>query len=67
MLNAALAGLGLAYVPEDLVQPYLVHGQLKRVLDDWCAPNSGCHLYYLRRRQSSPAFVLLVDALHFPN
>src|SRR3989475_5149660 len=46
MLNAAVAGLGLAYVPEDLVQPYVGKGQLKRVLEDWCPPYSGYHLYY---------------------
>jgi DNA-binding transcriptional LysR family regulator len=63
MLNAALAGFGLAYVPEDLVQPHLAKGRLKRVLADWCPPYSGHHLYYPSRRQSSAAFVLLVDAL----
>ena len=67
MLNAALAGLGLAYVPEDLAQPYLKRGQLKRVLEDWCPPNSGYHLYYPSRRQSSSAFTLLVDALRYRN
>ena len=43
MLNAALAGFGLAYVPEDLAQPHLAKGRLKRVLEDWCPPFSGCH------------------------
>jgi len=65
MLNAALAGLGLAYVPEDLVQPHIGQGRLKRVLDDWCPPFPGYHLYYPSRRQSSPAFSLLVDALRY--
>src|SRR5438105_1219886 len=46
MLKAALAGLGLAYVPEDLVLQYLAEGQLKRILEDWCPPYSGYHLYY---------------------
>jgi DNA-binding transcriptional LysR family regulator len=63
MLNAALAGFGLAYVPEDVAQPYLAKGRLKRVLEDWCEPYSGYHLYYPSRRQSSAAFALLVDAL----
>ncbi len=63
MLNAALSGYGLAYVPEDLAQPHLAKGRLKRVLEDWCAPYSGYHLYYPSRRQSSAAFTLLVDAL----
>jgi DNA-binding transcriptional LysR family regulator len=46
MLNAALAGFGLAYVPEDLAQPDLAKGRLKRGLEDWCPPYSGHHLYY---------------------
>src|SRR5947209_12662226 len=65
MLNAALAGLGLAYVPQDLAQPHLDRGLLTRVLEDWCPPYSGYHLYYPSRRQSSPAFALLVDALRY--
>jgi DNA-binding transcriptional LysR family regulator len=65
MLNAALAGLGLAYVPEDLVQPHIGQGRLKRVLEDWCPPFPGYHLYYPSRRQSAPAFSLLVDALRY--
>ncbi|HWS64189.1 MAG TPA: LysR family transcriptional regulator [Steroidobacteraceae bacterium] len=63
MLNAALDGLGLAYVPEDLVQPHVARGRLTRVLEDWCPPFPGLHLYYPSRRQNSPAFALLVDAL----
>jgi DNA-binding transcriptional LysR family regulator len=63
MLSAALAGLGLAYVPEGLVQPHVAKGRLKRVLEDWCPPYSGYHLYYPSRRQSSAAFTLLVEAL----
>jgi DNA-binding transcriptional LysR family regulator len=63
MLNAALAGLGLAYVPEGLAEPHLAKGRLKRVLEDWCLPYSGYHLYYPSRRQPTPAFALLVDAL----
>jgi DNA-binding transcriptional LysR family regulator len=63
MLNAALAGFGLAYVPEDLAQPHIAKGRLKRVLEDWCLSYSGYHLYYPSRRQSSAAFALLVDAL----
>src|SRR5207302_3087024 len=63
MLIAALAGLGLAYVPEGLAQPHLAMGRLKRVLEDWCLPYSGYHLYYPSRRQPSAAFALFVDAL----
>src|SRR5712675_762264 len=65
MFNAALAGFGLAYVPEDLAQPHLAKRRLKRVLEDWCPPFSGYHLYYPSRRQLSPAFALLVDALRY--
>src|SRR5881396_1708849 len=49
MLNAALAGMGLAYVPEGWVQPYLAKARLKRVLEDWCLPYSGYHLFYPSR------------------
>jgi DNA-binding transcriptional LysR family regulator len=65
MLNAALAGFGLAYVPEDVGQPHLAKGRLKRVLEDWCPPHSGYHLYYPSRRQPTPAFALLVEALRY--
>jgi DNA-binding transcriptional LysR family regulator len=65
MLTAAIAGLGLAYVPEDLAQPYIDAGALKRVLEDWCEPYSGYHLYYPSRRQSSPAFALLIETLRY--
>ena len=62
-LEAALVGLGLAYIPEDIVAPHIAEGRLAQTLDDWCAPWSGYRLYYPSRRQSSPAFALLVDAL----
>src|SRR5271167_1973433 len=64
-LNAALAGLGLAYLPEDQVQADISAGRLVRVLADWCPSFPGYHLYYPGRRQSSPAFALLVEALRF--
>src|SRR6266705_4018092 len=63
ILNAALAGFGLAYVPEDLAQPHLAKDHLKRGLEDWRVPYAGFHLYYPSRRQSSAAFALLVNAL----
>ena len=63
MLTAALAGLGLAYIPDGLARPFVAKGRLKRVLADWCPPYSGYHLYYPSRRQPSAAFALLVDAL----
>jgi DNA-binding transcriptional LysR family regulator len=65
MLNAAVAGLGLAYVPEGMAQPHLTGGRLKRVLEDWCLPYSGYHLWYPSRRQPSAAFTLVVDALRY--
>ncbi|MBU6417174.1 MAG: LysR family transcriptional regulator [Xanthomonadaceae bacterium] len=65
MLNAALAGMGLAYLLEDVARPYLDEGRLERVLEDWCPPYPGYHLYYPSRRQPSPAFALLVDALRY--
>ncbi|MEW6640808.1 MAG: LysR family transcriptional regulator [Pseudomonadota bacterium] len=64
-LNAVLAGFGLAYLPEDQVQQHLAEGRLVRVLEDWCPPFTGYHLYYPSRRQSSAAFAVLVDALRF--
>ena len=64
-LEAALAGCGLAFLPEDHVRPYLGDGRLVRVLTDWCQPFSGYHLYYPSRRQNTPAFALLVDALRY--
>jgi DNA-binding transcriptional LysR family regulator len=65
ILNAALAGFGLAYVPEDLVAPHIAKRRLKRVLEDWCPPYSGYHLYYPSRRQSSAAFTRFLDALRY--
>lgn len=64
-LDAAVGGFGLAHVPEDLAEPHLATGRLKRVLEDWCPSWSGYHLYYPSRRQSSPALTLLVDALRY--
>ncbi|OAB54257.1 LysR family transcriptional regulator [Pseudomonas thivervalensis] len=64
-LEAALQGLGLAFMPEDLVQDAVAQGRLIRVLEDWCEPFSGYHLYYPSRRQSSPAFTLLREALRY--
>ncbi len=64
-LNAALAGFGLAYLPEDQVQSHLAEGRLIRVLADWRPAFSGYHLYYPSRRQHSPAFALLIEALRY--
>jgi DNA-binding transcriptional LysR family regulator len=63
--DAVLEGYGLAYIPEDLARPYLSKGQLTWVLQEWSPPWPGYHLYYPSRRQSSPAFELIVDALRY--
>lgn len=65
MVNMALAGLGLAYLPEDVVQDHVAGGRLIHVLTDWSAPASGYHLYYPNRRQPTPAFALLVEKLRY--
>jgi DNA-binding transcriptional LysR family regulator len=64
-LNAVLAGFGLAYLPGDQVEAQLADGRLVRVLADWCPPFPGYHLYYPSRRQPTPAFALLVEALRY--
>jgi len=65
VLNAAVDGIGLAYVPEQLVTPYLADGRLKEILSDWCPYFQGYHLYYPNRRQASPAFSAFVEALRY--
>ncbi|MDV3434665.1 LysR family transcriptional regulator [Stenotrophomonas sp. C2852] len=60
VINAALDGLGLAYAPEPLVAEHIAQGRLVAVLDRWCVPFPGYHLYYPNRRQPSPAFAALV-------
>jgi DNA-binding transcriptional LysR family regulator len=65
ILKAALDGAGLAYLPQDRVREHIAAGRLVHVLADWCAPFSGYHLYYPSRRQLSPAFALLVEALRY--
>jgi DNA-binding transcriptional LysR family regulator len=64
-LDAVLAGFGLAYLPEDQVQTHLAKGRLIRVLEDWCPPFPGYHLYYPSRRQQTPAFAVLAAALRY--
>jgi DNA-binding transcriptional LysR family regulator len=64
-LNAALDGLGITYLPEDYATGHIKAGRLVRVLEDWCEPFPGYHLYYPNRRQSTPAFNLVVEALRF--
>ena len=63
MVDAALAGLGIALLPEEEFAPHIEEGRLVRVLEDWCAPFSGYYLYYPSRRQPSAAFSLVLNAL----
>ncbi|WP_338468435.1 LysR family transcriptional regulator [Novosphingobium sp. ZN18A2] len=63
--QAAVDGAGIAYVPEDYVHADMDSGRLIRLLDDWTPPFPGYHLYYPSRRQQSPAFGLLVEALRY--
>lgn len=64
-MTAALASLGLAYVPEQMVRDYLASGVLVRVLEDWCEPFAGYHLFYPNRRQHSAAFAVLIERLRY--
>ncbi|WP_413728142.1 LysR family transcriptional regulator [Sodalis sp. RH19] len=66
IVRAALAGHGLAFVPEDMVLEHIAEGRLIRMLNDWCDPYPGYHLYYPNRRQFSPALSVIVDALRYP-
>lgn len=67
MMNGAIDGIGLAYVPEALAAPYIADGRLKEVLADWCPYFQGFHLYYPNRRQTSPAFSAFVEAMRYRN
>jgi DNA-binding transcriptional LysR family regulator len=62
-VDAALAGLGITLLPEDELASQLSDGSLVRVLEEWCPPFAGYHLYYPSRRQPSPAFSLVLNAL----
>jgi DNA-binding transcriptional LysR family regulator len=65
IVTAAAAGFGVAFLPEDEAAAQLADGRLMRVLEDWCPPFPGYHLYYPSRRHHSPAFALLVEALRY--
>lgn len=66
IVDAALDGMGIAFLPEDEVLPHLQEGRLLRLLEDWCPPFPGYYLYYPSRRQPSPAFTLVLEALRLP-
>jgi len=65
MVKAALAGLGIVFLPDGHLQEHLDSGALVRLLGDWCPPFPGYHLYYPSRRQPTAAFSLLVEALRY--
>ncbi|MDO9359614.1 MAG: LysR family transcriptional regulator [Polaromonas sp.] len=65
MLQAALDGMGFAYVPFDLVEPHIASGSLVAVLEDWWPSFPGHHLYYTSRKQNSPALALIIKALRY--
>jgi DNA-binding transcriptional LysR family regulator len=63
--RGAMDGLGIAYLPQDYLQADVEAGRLVHALSDWSPPFPGYHLYYPSRRQHSPAFALLVEALRY--
>ncbi|MDB5669944.1 MAG: LysR family transcriptional regulator [Alphaproteobacteria bacterium] len=65
IVKAAAAGHGIGFVMEDQIAPLLASGALVRVLEDWCPPFDGHHLYYPSRRQISPAFRIVIDRLRY--
>jgi len=65
VLNGALDGIGLAYVPESMAKPHIEKGNLIEVLADWSPTFEGFHLYYPNRRQPSSAFVAFVEAVRY--
>jgi len=65
MLAAALDGVGVTFLPESLVAPYLQAGRLVSVMEDWCPSFPGLHAYYPSRRHSSRALGLVIDALRY--
>ncbi len=65
MLQAALDGLGFAYVPYDLMKPHIDAGRLIPVLEDWWPTFPGYHHYYANRRQIAPALALVIEALRY--
>ncbi|HWW73190.1 MAG TPA: LysR family transcriptional regulator [Duganella sp.] len=65
MLNAALSGVGLAFLTAEIAEPYVKDGRLLGVMPEWCPPFPGLHAYYLSRRHPSRAFTLVIDALRY--
>lgn len=65
MIDAALSDYGIAFVPESMVEHHIAAGDLEIVLDDWSPPFEGYYIYYPSKRQNSPAFRIIVDALRY--
>ena len=65
MIDAVIKGLGIGFVPENFAREAIADGRLVQVLDEWCPAFAGYHLYYPSRRQMSPAFAVIVDALRY--
>ena len=65
MLNAAVSGVGLAFVTAEFAEQYVRDGRLVSVMQEWCRPFPGLHAYYLSRRHPSRAFTLVIDALRY--
>jgi DNA-binding transcriptional LysR family regulator len=65
MLNAAVSGCGLAFVPEDLAGAHVREGRLRSVMEDWCPTFPGLHAYYPSRRHTSRALALVIDAIRY--
>ncbi|WP_017349227.1 LysR family transcriptional regulator [Pantoea sp. A4] len=64
-IDAAVSGMGIAYVPEDSVKSLIAEGKLQRILQAWCTPFSGYYLYYPSRKQHTAAFAKLIDAVKY--
>jgi DNA-binding transcriptional LysR family regulator len=65
MLNAAVGGVGLAFLPTEMAAPYIKDGRLLSVMEEWCPTFPALHAYYLSRRHTSRAFALVIDALRY--
>jgi DNA-binding transcriptional LysR family regulator len=65
VLGAAVDGIGLGYVPQEVAAPYLASAKLREVLVDWCPMIDGFHLYYPSRKRNSPAFAAFIEAMRY--
>jgi DNA-binding transcriptional LysR family regulator len=65
MLDAALAGCGLAFLPESMVAEHIRAGRLTAVMRDWCPAFAGLHAFYPSRRNSSRALALVIEAIRY--